>query len=91
MRNKFASWCCACGSPVPAEQGHLLGKNETTGLGKHFPFYVTAIEVRCSEDRPEQFRLYRVFDFAWNPRVYVISGDLSKQCWLEPIEYRALI
>ena len=25
---------------------------KTTGLGKHFPFYVTANEVRCSEDRP---------------------------------------
>jgi hypothetical protein len=23
---------------------------KTTGLGKHFPFYVTANEVRCSED-----------------------------------------
>src|SRR4051812_44441027 len=23
---------------------------KTTGLGKHFPFYVTGTEVRCSED-----------------------------------------
>ena len=37
---------------------------KTTGLGKHFPFYVTANEVRCSEDCPDRFRLYRVFDFA---------------------------
>jgi hypothetical protein len=42
---------------------------KTTGLGKHFPFYVTATEVRCSEDCPERFRLYRVFDFARRPRV----------------------
>ena len=41
---------------------------KTTGLGKHFPFYVTANEVRCSEDCPDRFRLYRVFDFARNPR-----------------------
>ena len=33
---------------------------KTTGLGKHFPFYVTANEVRCSEDCPDRFRLYRV-------------------------------
>jgi hypothetical protein len=41
---------------------------KTTGLGKHFPFLVTATEVRCSEDCPDRFRLYRVFDFARNPR-----------------------
>jgi hypothetical protein len=28
---------------------------KTTGLGKHFPFYVTANEVRCSEDCPSGF------------------------------------
>jgi hypothetical protein len=64
---------------------------KTTGLGKHFPFYVTANEVRCSEDRPDQFRLYRVFDFGRNPRVYVVAGVLSHACRLEPDEYRASI
>jgi hypothetical protein len=64
---------------------------KTTGLGKHFPFYVTANEVRCSEDRPGQFRLYRVFDFSRNPRVYVVAGALSRECRLEPVEYRASI
>jgi Domain of unknown function (DUF3883) len=34
---------------------------KTTGLGKHFSFYITASEVRCSEDRPDLFQLYRVF------------------------------
>jgi hypothetical protein len=62
---------------------------KTTGLDKHFPFYVTANEVRCSEDCPERFRLYRVFDFARNPRVYVVTGALSRECRLEPVEYRA--
>ena len=57
---------------------------KTTGLGKHFPFYVTANEVRCSEDCPERFRLYRVFDFARDPRIYVVGGALSVACVLEP-------
>jgi hypothetical protein len=61
---------------------------KTTGLGKQFPFYVTANEVRCSEDRPGQFRLYRVFDFGRNPRVYVVVGALSREFRLEPAEYR---
>jgi hypothetical protein len=64
---------------------------KTTGLGKFFPFYVTATEVRCSEDCPGQFRLYRVFDFARNPWVYVVSGSLSRECRLEPVAYRASI
>jgi hypothetical protein len=62
---------------------------KTTGLGKHFPFYVTATEVRCSEDCPDRFRLYRVFDFARNPRVYVVTGSLVRECNLEPVVYRA--
>jgi hypothetical protein len=62
---------------------------KTTGLGKYFPFYVTANEVRCSEDRPTQFQLYRVFDFSRAPRLYVVRGALSHGCRLEPIVYRA--
>ncbi len=62
-----------------------------TGLGKYFPFVVTANEVRCSEDLPERFHLYRVFDFARRPRLYVLKGALSQACRLEPVEYRALI
>jgi Domain of unknown function (DUF3883) len=62
---------------------------KTTGLGKHFPFYVTVNEVRCSEDCPGQFRLYRVFEFARVPRIYVVSGPLSRECRLEPVVYRA--
>jgi hypothetical protein len=64
---------------------------KTTGLGKHFPFYVTAVEYRCSEDCPERFRLYRVFDFSRVPRVYVVGGALSQACRLEPVEYRASV
>ncbi len=64
---------------------------KTTGLGKYFPFVVTANEVRCSEDLPERFHLYRVFDFARRPRVYVLKGALSASCRLQPNEYRASI
>jgi hypothetical protein len=62
---------------------------KTTGQGKHFPFYVTATEVRCSEDCPYRFRLYRVFDLGRVPRVYVVPGSLKELCRLEPVAYRA--
>lgn len=64
---------------------------KTTGLGKHFPFHVGMNEVRCSEDCPERFRLYRVFHFARDPRIYVASGTLSRECRLEPVQFGASI
>jgi hypothetical protein len=64
---------------------------KTTGLGKHFPFYVSANEVRCSEDCPERFRLYRVFDFSREPRIYKVEGSLSRECRLVPMVYRASV
>ena len=64
---------------------------KTTGLGKFFPFRVTATEVRCSEDVPDKFRLYRVFDFGRAPRAYVLNGSLRLSCRLEPTSYLAAI
>ncbi|HJZ58832.1 MAG TPA: DUF3883 domain-containing protein [Gemmataceae bacterium] len=64
---------------------------KTTGLGKFFPFYVTATEVRCSEDAAERFHLFRVFEFGRGPKVYILTGALTGTCRLEPTQYRALI
>lgn len=64
---------------------------KTTGLGKFFPFYVTGNEVRCSEDIPNQFHLFRVFDFGREPRLYILHGSLRERCQLDPVLYRAVI
>jgi hypothetical protein len=64
---------------------------KSTGLGKFFPFYVTSNEVRCSEDIPEQYQLFRVFDFGRLPRIYILHGSLRKLCHLEPVVYKASI
>lgn len=64
---------------------------KTTGLGKFFPFYVTGNEVRCSEDIPQQFHLFRVFDFGREPRLYILHGSLRELCQLDPVMYRAVI
>ena len=72
-----------------ADGGERLVEVKTTGLGKHFPFYVTDREVRCSEDVPERFQLHRVFDFGGTPRLYVLRGSLRERCRLEPVAYRA--
>jgi hypothetical protein len=64
---------------------------KTTGLGKFFPFYVTGNEVRCSEDIPHQYHLFRVFDFGREPRLYILHGSLRELCQLDPVLYRAVI
>ena len=64
---------------------------KTTGLGKFFPFYVTGNEVRCSEDVPEQFQLFRVYDFGRDPRLYILHGSLRTLCRLEPVLFRAAL
>jgi len=64
---------------------------KTTGLGKEFPFNVTANEVRCSEERPSEFHLYRVFNFGPDPRLYMLPGAISRSCHLDPTQYRAFV
>jgi uncharacterized protein DUF3883 len=74
-----------------ADESERLIEVKTTGLGKYFPFYVTATEVRCSEDVAERFHLFRVFDFGRQARAYVLVGSLRASCLLEPTQYRAAI
>ena len=64
---------------------------KTTGLGKYFPFNVTVNEVRCSEARPREFQLYRVFNFGPEVRLYMLPGAVSRSCHLGATQYRAFV
>jgi hypothetical protein len=64
---------------------------KTTGLGKYFPFNVTVNEVRCSQARPHEFHLYRVFNFGPDAHLYMLPGELSRSCHLDPTQYRAFV
>jgi hypothetical protein len=64
---------------------------KTTALGKCHPFIVTATEVRCSEDVPDRFQLFRVFEFGRGPRAYVLTGSLRANCRLAPVAFRAAV
>lgn len=72
-----------------ADESPRLIEVKTTGLGKQFPFIVTSNEVRVSKREAERFHLYRVFEFARAPRLYVLHGDLSETCRLEATQFRA--
>jgi hypothetical protein len=64
---------------------------KTTGLGKYFPFNVTVNELRCSEARPTEFQLYRVFNFGPDARLYILPGAISRSCYLDATQYRAFV
>jgi hypothetical protein len=74
-----------------ADDSERLIEVKTTGLGKFFPFYVTGVELRTSEDMSQRFQLFCVFDFSREPRVYILTGSLRANCLLEPMLYRAAI
>jgi hypothetical protein len=74
-----------------ADESERMLEVKATGLGKFFPFYVSSNEVRCSEDIPQQYHLFRVFDFGRSPRLYILHGSLRELCQLEPVLYRAVI
>ena len=75
---------------MPTEAPRLI-EVKTTGLGKYFPFNVTVNEVRCSEARPGEFQLYRVFNFGPDARLYMLPGAISGSCHLDATQYRAFV
>jgi hypothetical protein len=48
-------------------------------------------EVRCSEARPGEFQLYRVFNFGPGARLYMLPGEISGSCHLDATQYRAFV
>jgi hypothetical protein len=56
---------------VPARRSRAV---KTTGPGKFFPFYVSANEVRVSEQEQPRFYLYRLFRFSEAPRLYTLQA-----------------
>jgi hypothetical protein len=74
----------ADGSPIQIEV-------KTTNLGPRSPFYVTRNEVAKSEELADSFRLYRVFDFGRNARVFVVPGSVAQGFTIEPMVYEARV
>ncbi len=62
---------------------------KTTAFGKETPFYVTRNEISFAEYQPEQFHLYRLFEFRKQPRMFDLQGIISEHCVLDPVSYIA--
>jgi hypothetical protein len=52
-------------------------------------FVVSRNEVDFSKEAGDSFFLYRIFQFSQQPGLYMLRGDVSKQVYLEAMDYRA--
>lgn len=64
---------------------------KTTNLGQKAPFYVTRNEVTRSVELAPTYRLYRVFDFARSPRVFIVPGSVERSFDIAPMVYQAYL
>jgi hypothetical protein len=53
------------------------------------PFYITRNELSLSSERPEAFRLCRVFDFSMRPQMFELTPPLDNFVHLAPLSYEA--
>jgi hypothetical protein len=53
------------------------------------PFYITRNELSVADERPDAFRLCRVFDFSAHPRMFELNPPLENFVHLSPLSYEA--
>jgi hypothetical protein len=66
----------------------LLEVKTTRGYQKT-PFYLSRNELEFSEERPDAFRIVRLYDFARVPRAFELSPPLNKVVRIRPESYKA--
>jgi hypothetical protein len=66
----------------------LLEVKTTTGH-QTTPFYLTETERVVSGERPEAYRLVRLYDFARSPKAFELIPPLETSVILRPVNYRA--
>lgn len=62
---------------------------KTTEGTERTPFYLTRNERALSDERPDAFRLYRLYRFSRQPRLFELAPPLDAALTLEPLVYKA--
>lgn len=62
---------------------------KTTSFGAMTPFFASKREVTVSDERAQNFSLYRVFKFREEPKIFTLPGSLRESCDLDPVQFRA--
>jgi len=71
-------------------EGHEKLLEVKTTIGERLtPFFLTHNERLVSQERPEAFRIVRLFDFARSPRAFELHPPLENCVVLRPQVYRA--
>lgn len=66
----------------------LLEVKTTLGHART-PFFISSNEVAFSQERPEAFRLLRIYDFARAAKAFELASPLSDHVRLRPTTYQA--
>jgi len=62
---------------------------KTTEGADRTPFYLTRNERALSDERPDAFRLYRLYQFSKRPRLFELAPPLDAALTLEPLVFKA--
>lgn len=62
---------------------------KTTTFGEYTPFFVTRNEVDVSNERADQYYIYRLFDFREDPKLFLVPGDITSSFALEATQFVA--
>lgn len=62
---------------------------KTTAGGEQTPFFISRNEKAFAEERPDGFRIFRLYDFARAPRAFEIAPPLESRLILEAANYKA--
>jgi len=73
----------------PSRERELFLEVKTTQSGKYQPFYISENERAFSNDYADDYRLYRVFQFAEHPRLFILPGAIEQHAELLPQQYQA--
>lgn len=64
---------------------------KTTRRGQDWPMMISSNEVHFSQEEPDRFHLYRVYNFDRPKRgLYELAGDVTRSCRLRPAQFEAL-
>lgn len=73
---------------APTGQERLLEVKTTNGSART-PFFLSRNELEVSNERPEDWRIYRVHLFATSPRIFTLMPPLDRVLNLRPELWRA--
>jgi Domain of unknown function (DUF3883) len=72
----------------PTGQQRFLEVKTTAGH-QRTPFFLSRNEKDFAEERPDGFRIFRLYEFGKDPKAFVIKPPLENQLILEPANYKA--